>query len=55
MASGVNVKKLKGFSPPLYRMRSGGYRELYRIYGTEIVILRVIDRKELERAIKKFR
>lgn len=47
------IKKLKGFIPPLYRLRVGDYRVLYRITGDEVVILRVIDRKELERELKK--
>ncbi|MEW6409229.1 MAG: type II toxin-antitoxin system RelE/ParE family toxin [Nitrospirota bacterium] len=47
------IKKLKGFTPPLYRMRIGNYRVLYRITGNEIAILRIIDRKELERELKR--
>ncbi|OGL38447.1 MAG: hypothetical protein A2042_08470 [Candidatus Schekmanbacteria bacterium GWA2_38_11] len=29
------IKKLKGFKPPLYRLRSGDYRVLYRIESKE--------------------
>ena len=52
-ASGPNIKKLKGFKPPIYRIRSGDFRVLYRVYEKTIIILRVIDRKSLERVIKK--
>mgnify|MGYP001575333501 CR=1 FL=1 len=52
---GANIKKLKGFNPPLYRLRSGDYRVLYRIEGLFVTIMRVINRKELERTIKRIR
>jgi mRNA interferase RelE/StbE len=53
--SGPNIKKLKGFKPPIYRIRSGDFRVLYRMYDKAIIILRVIDRKELERIIKRLK
>lgn len=49
------IKKLKGFKPPLYRLRSGDYRILYRIKSNEVTIMRAIDRKELERIIKRLK
>jgi mRNA interferase RelE/StbE len=52
---GSNVKKLKGFKPPLYRLRSGDYRVLYRVKGETVTIMRVIDRKDLERIIKRIK
>ncbi|MBI5588566.1 MAG: type II toxin-antitoxin system RelE/ParE family toxin [Deltaproteobacteria bacterium] len=55
LPTGANIKKLKGFNPPLYRLRSGGYRVLYRIEGLVVTIMRVIDRKELERTIKRIK
>jgi mRNA interferase RelE/StbE len=48
-----NIKKLKGFKPPFYRIRSGDFRILYGVQDRTIIILRVIDRKDLERVIKK--
>jgi mRNA interferase RelE/StbE len=50
---GAHLKKLVGFKPPLYRMRTGDFRVLYRVEAEAVFLLRVIDRKELERAIKK--
>lgn len=48
------IKKLKGIKIPLYRLRIKNLRVIYRIVKTEVVILRIIDRKELELALKKF-
>ena len=50
---GPQVKRLKGFRPPVYRLRSGDFRILYHIRGPVVTILRVIDRKLLERVIKR--
>ncbi len=55
LPTGANIKKLKGFIPPLYRLRSGDYRVLYRIEGLFVTIMRVINRKELERTIKRLK
>jgi len=51
--SGTYIKRLKGFRPPVYRLRSGNFRILYHIQESGVTILRVIDRKLLDRAIKK--
>jgi len=52
---GITIKRLKGFRLPVYRVRSGDYRILYSIRGDKIIILRVIDRKILEREIKRLK
>jgi mRNA interferase RelE/StbE len=49
------IKKLKGIRPPLYRLRSGDYRVLYRLEATTVTILRIIDRKELEKIIRRWK
>jgi len=54
-ASGTNIKKLKGFKPPLYRICSGDYRILYRVQEKTITIMRVIDRIDLDRIIKRLK
>jgi len=51
--SGTQIKRLKGFRPPIYRLRSGDFRVLYHIREDEVTVLRVIDRKLLERVIKR--
>ena len=53
--SGPNIKKLKGFKPPIYRIRSGDFRVHYRVHDKTIIVLRVIDRKDLERIIKRLK
>jgi mRNA interferase RelE/StbE len=52
---GSNIKKLRGFKRPLYRLRSGDYRVLYLVQGNIVTIMRVIVRKDLERIIKRIR
>jgi len=54
-SSSSNIKKLKGFKPPLYRIRSGDFRVLYRVHDKTIIIMRVIDRKDLDRIIKRLK
>jgi len=53
LPGGSGIKKLKGFKPPLYRLRSGDYRVLYRLQSHNITIMRIINRKELEKIIKR--
>jgi mRNA interferase RelE/StbE len=52
---GTNIKKLRGFKPPLYRLRTGDFRILYRVEARTIFIIRVINRKELDRIIKRLK
>jgi len=49
------VKRLKGFRRPLYRVRSGDHRIVYRMDETLVTVLRVIDRKVLERSLRNLR
>ena len=49
---GDSIKRLKGFETPTYRLRIGDYRAVYRISGTVVVILRIIPRSELDRALR---
>ncbi len=50
--SAAYIKRLKGFRPTVYRLHSGNYMVLYHILENTITILRIVDRKFLERAIK---
>lgn len=45
------IKKLKGYRPPLYRLRAGDFRVLYRVTGRTVTVIRVIARRDLERAL----
>ena len=51
--AGTRIKRLRGFRPPIYRLRSGDFRILYQIQENIVTILRVIDRKLLERFLKR--
>ena len=51
----TRLKRLSGFTPPLYRLRSGDFRAYYRICGTEVVILRVTNRKDAGKFLKRLR
>lgn len=51
-----HVKKLaatKGREPEIFRARIGTYRLLYIFEGEDVVILRIVHRKDLERAIRE--
>ena len=49
------LKQLRGFKPPLFRLRSGDYRVLFRTVEATLHVYRVVDRKELERALSRIR
>jgi len=51
----TRIKKLTGFSPPLYRLRSGDFRAYYRIVNKEAIILAVVSKKDSEKILKKLR
>jgi mRNA-degrading endonuclease RelE of RelBE toxin-antitoxin system len=47
------IKKMSGFEPDLYRIRSGDFRTYYRIREEEIVILAVTHRKDSEKRLRR--
>jgi mRNA-degrading endonuclease RelE of RelBE toxin-antitoxin system len=47
------IKKLSGFDPPLYRLRSGDFRAYYRIRRDEVVVPAVTRRKDSARRLKR--
>lgn len=47
------IKRLRGFDFPLYRLRSGSYRVLYRIDESIVTVMRVINRRDLERTLRR--
>jgi mRNA-degrading endonuclease RelE of RelBE toxin-antitoxin system len=47
------IKKLAGFEPPLYRLRSGDFRAYYRIEGDQVSILTVRHKKDSDRFLKR--
>ncbi len=51
----TRIKRLTGFDPPLYRLRSGDFRVYYRILYKEVVILAITNKKDSEKILKKLR
>ena len=49
----TRIKKLAGFSPPLYRLRSGDFRAYYRIREGEVVVLAIRNKKDSEKFLKR--
>ena len=49
------IKRMTGFIPPLYRLRSGDHRAYYRIHSYEVVILALTHKKDSEKLLKKLR
>lgn len=47
------IKKMSGFDPDLFRLRSGDFRAYYRMRGEEVVILAVTQRKDSEKRLKR--
>lgn len=49
------IKKMTGYNPPLYRLRSGDFRAYYRILPDIVVILAVTHKKQSEKFLKQIR
>lgn len=47
------IKKLAGFTPPLYRLRSGDFRAYYRIREGEVVVLAIRNKKDSEKFLMR--
>ncbi len=48
----TRLKKLTGFTPPLYRLRSGTYRIYYPIVQRVVVILAITQKKDSEKMLR---
>jgi hypothetical protein len=49
------IKRLRGFAFPLYRLRPGDHHVLFRLDEPVVTIMRVINRKDLERTLRHLR
>jgi mRNA-degrading endonuclease RelE of RelBE toxin-antitoxin system len=47
------IKKMSGFDPDLFRLRSGDFRAYCRICGEDVIILAVTHRKDSEKRLKR--
>lgn len=50
-----SIKLLRGFRPPLLRLRAGDFRVVYRLSQDVVDVLAVVNRKELERRLERLR
>jgi mRNA-degrading endonuclease RelE of RelBE toxin-antitoxin system len=51
------IKRLRSFTPPLYRLRSGNWRAYYRLLSVSdrVVVLAITHRRDSERVLKRLR
>lgn len=47
---GKRIKKLQGFKEPLYRLRAGDYRVVFKRSGTRIDIARILSKPDFQKA-----
>lgn len=55
LPDGDHRKKLAGVRPPLYRLREGPWRVLYRIGRDSVDVIDLIRRKDLELWLRRYR
>lgn len=51
----TQLKKLRGFSPPLWQLTSGRFRVLYRRTGEQLLLLRAVPKPQQERTLRSLR
>lgn len=49
----TRIKRLTGFTPPLYRLRVGDYRVYYRIIPSRVIVLAALHKKDSDRWLKR--
>lgn len=49
----TRIKRLRGFAPPLYRLRVGDYRVYYRVVLQHVIILGAFHKKDSDRRLKR--
>ncbi len=49
----LGARKLKGMRTSVFRVRIGSYRLVYRFTSARLILLRIKDRKDIYRSIKK--
>jgi mRNA-degrading endonuclease RelE of RelBE toxin-antitoxin system len=49
----TRIKRLTGFTPPIYRLRIGDYRAYYRIRERRVIVLAILHKKESDRWLKR--
>ena len=54
---GTTIKRLRNIQPTMYRLRinaSQSYRVFYRIIGNLIYIIKIVPKKDADRALKRY-
>lgn len=54
-AGTATIKRLVGHRPPLFRLRSGDYRVVYRVVRTVVEVAAVVHRKDLDMRLRSRR
>lgn len=49
------IKKITGYSPPLYRMRSGDFRAYYRVVSRAVIVVAITNKKDSDRILRKLK
>ena len=50
---GKNLKRLRGPKRVVWRLRHGDYRILYRVEEEQVMVLKVVNRRDLARAAEQ--
>lgn len=48
-----SIKILRGFRPPLLRLRAGDFRVVFRLLQNTVEVLAVVNRKDLIRTLER--
>ena len=49
---GNTIKRLRGTTEPLYRLRVGDYRVIFHLEETKVRVEQVVHRRDLDRALR---
>jgi mRNA interferase RelE/StbE len=52
---GNTIKRLRGTTEPLYRLRVGDYRVIFHLEGTKVRVEQIVHRRDLDRALRTMR
>lgn len=47
---GKRIKKLQGYREPIYRLRAGDYRVVFKRSGSRLDIVRVLSKQDFQKA-----
>lgn len=53
LPNGKNLKKLRSPKRSVWRLRHGDYRIIYRVENQQVIVVRVVNRRDLDRATEQ--